>query len=76
MWVNGTVVAKARLADTVAGMLSFTGMLTCGYHPGEPFDEALAPPFRFNGVVDRVRVLTGGALADEETELKNYLRQQ
>ena len=76
LWVNGTVVARARLEDTVAGMLSFTGMLTCGYHPGEPFDEALAPPFRFNGVVDRVRVLTGGALADEETELKNYLRQQ
>ena len=47
--INAKPVANATLTDTAAGMLSFTGMLTCGYHPGEPFSEGDEPPFRFRG---------------------------
>ncbi len=74
--VDGAPVASASLVDTAAGMLSFTGMLTCGYHPGEPFDTGYAPPFRFNGRIDRVRVRTGGAVVDEATQVREFLRQQ
>ena len=76
MFVDGTKVASASLVDTAAGMLSFTGMLSCGYHPGEPFRQGYAAPYRFNGTIHRVIVATSGASSDLSTDLDEYFRRQ
>ena len=74
--VDGKPVTTAAITETAAGMLSFTGMLTCGYHPGEPFNQGYEAPFHFSGRIDRVRVITGGAIPDEATELDAFMRRQ
>ena len=77
MTVDGLpVAASTPLVDTAAGMLSFTGMLTCGYHPGEPFAQGYAPPYRFDGTIHRVIVATSGASSDVSTDLDEYYRRQ
>jgi arylsulfatase A-like enzyme len=74
--VDAEPLASANLVDTAAGTLSFTGMLTCGYHPGEPFNQGYEAPFRFDGRIERVRVLTGGAIVDEGTDAAVTMRTQ
>ena len=74
--VDGDKVASGSLVDTAAGMLSFTGMLTCGYHPGEPFKQGYSPPYKFSSTIHRVSVATGGASGDMTTDLEEYFRRQ
>ena len=62
--------------DTAAGMLSFTGMLTCGYHHAEPFNQSYATPYKFSGTLHRVSVATSGANAEAGVELEEYFRRQ
>ena len=76
MLVDGARVASEALVDTAAGMLSFTGMLTCGYHPGEPFRQGYVPPYKFNATIHRVVVATSGASGDVTTDLEEYFRRQ
>ncbi len=74
--LDGRELARGVIQDTAAGTLGFTGMLTCGYHPGEPFRPEFAAPFGFTGGIEAVLVRTGGAVADEATEFEAFMRQQ
>ncbi len=76
LYIDRNEVATAVLTRTAPVMLNFSGMLTCGYHPGEPFG-GYEPPFRFTGTVRRVDVWTHGTLPLQEglaTEV--YLKRQ
>ena len=74
--IDGRPVASQALDDTAAGMLSFTGMLTCGYHHAEPFNQGFATPYKFSGTLHRVSVATSGANAEAGVELEEFFRQQ
>ena len=74
--IDGRPVASQALEDTAAGMLSFTGMLTCGYHHAEPFNQGYATPYKFSGTLHRVSVATSGANAQAGVELEEFFRQQ
>ena len=74
--VDGRKVAHGEIVDTAAGMLSFTGTLTCGYHHAEAFNADYVAPFAYNGRIFRVVVATGGATIDEALEQRDYMRRQ
>ena len=61
MAVDGTEVVSIALVATAPVMLNFSGTLTCGYHPAEPFGDD-RPPFRFTGVIRQVDVWAHGGL--------------
>ena len=76
LYIDGRSVASQALEDTAAGMLSFTGMLTCGYHHAEPFNQGYATPYKFSGTLHWVAVTTSGANAAAGVELEEFFRQQ
>ncbi len=74
--IDGRLVASQVLEDTAAGMLSFTGMLTCGYHHAEPFNLGYVTPYKFSGTLHQVSLTTNGATAPACVELEEFFRQQ
>ena len=76
LFADSRPVASHTLKDVAAGMLSFTGMLTCGYHHAEPFAQGYETPFEFEGRLHRVAVAVAGANADAGVELEEFFRQQ
>jgi arylsulfatase len=74
--VDDEVVATGRIEQTAPVMLSFSGMLTCGYHPAEPFlDYPL--PFRFTGKLKRVTVeIKNSAAPNADAERTVFMRRQ
>ena len=76
LYIDGRMVASQALEDTAAGMLSFTGMLTCGYHHAEPFNQGYATPYKFSGTLNWVALATSGANAAPDVELEEFFRHQ
>lgn len=74
--IDGRPVASQELEDTAAGMLSFTGMFTCGYHHAEPFNQGYTTPYKFSGTLHWVAVAASGANAAADVELEEFFRQQ
>jgi arylsulfatase A-like enzyme len=56
LFVNGTKVGEARLAQTLGITLGLGGTLDIGMDSGSAVDEEYTPPFRFNGEIEKVTV--------------------
>lgn len=76
LFIDQQVVASTALVKTAPVMLDFSGTLTCGYHPAEPFG-GYEPPFRYTGEIRCVDVWTHGSLpVHEALATEVYLKRQ
>jgi arylsulfatase A-like enzyme len=58
--VNGKPVGEGRVTETQGITLGLGGTLDVGLDSGSGVDEAYAPPFAFNGEIEKVTVDLGG----------------
>jgi hypothetical protein len=58
--VNGKPVGEGRVTETQGVTLGLGGTLDVGLDSGSGVDEAYAPPFAFNGEIEKVTVDLGG----------------
>jgi arylsulfatase len=67
--INGKVVGKARIENTVAGRFGID-TFGVGSDTGSPVADTYKPPFRFTGRIDRVDIELGPRDLSPEDERK------
>lgn len=58
LYVDDALLAEGSIDPTAPAMINFSGMMTCGYHPAECFDDRYTAPFAFTGQIHQVVVRT------------------
>ena len=77
LYIDDKLTGEIDLPYTVPVILSITGGLNCGRHPGAAITNRYKPPFEFAGTISQVTVdVSGKLIKDTEAEIRAVMARQ